>query len=227
MGHAVVTAQIVIGDAMAGGGMDHLAISYINTDMGDIHVIAGKENQITRLEFSFGNWPSGGCLNICRAGQLDTLLCVDVLNETGAVKTIWTAATPDIRNAQELLREVNDAIAIGKVGLALMLGHSAMEKGLIGMGTNFAIYFQIIILLEIGDSCFGSRAIIAVHNYVIATAGQSLLDFNNFTAGIAQLEAGGLGNRCGTQEKCCCSKQAAWFCQTQVKNPLNIVHKTR
>ena len=78
--------------------MNHLTIAYINTDVGDIHVIAGKENQIARLEFSLGNWPSGGCLNICRAGQMNTLLSVDVLDKARAVKTLRAAAAPDIRN---------------------------------------------------------------------------------------------------------------------------------
>ena len=71
-----------------------------------------------------------------------------------------------------------------------------MEKRLIGIAADFAIDIEMVVFLEFRYSGFGCRTIITVHDYIIAAAGQSLLDFDNVTAGIPEMEAGSLCNVC-------------------------------
>ena len=197
MGYAVVAGQGIVSDAVGTGGVNHLAIAHINADMRDVYIVTGKENQITGHELGFAYRAAGCGLNVSRAGKVNALLCKDVLDKAGAVKTVRRRTAPNVGDAQKLLCQVNNAVSAGKVGL--MVGdnrHSAVEKCLIGIAADFAIDIQMIVFLEFRYSSFGCRTIITVHDYIIAAAGQSLLDFNNVASGIPKMEAGSLCNVC-------------------------------
>jgi len=197
MRYAVVAGQGIVGDTVGTGGVNHLSIAYINAYMRDVYIVAGKENQIAGHELGLAYRAAGCGLNVSRAGQVNALLCKDVLDKAGAVKTVGRRTSPNIGDAQKLLSQVNNAVSAGKVGL--MVGdnrHRTVEKCLIGIAADFAIDIQMIVFLEFRYSSFGCRTIITVHDYIIAAAGQSLLDFDNVASRIPKMEAGSLCNVC-------------------------------
>jgi aldose 1-epimerase len=46
VGYTIVTGQIVIRNAVGGGGMDHLAVPDVDADVGNVHIVTGKEYQV-------------------------------------------------------------------------------------------------------------------------------------------------------------------------------------
>ena len=195
MGYAVVAGEGIVSDAVGAGGVNHLAVAHINADMGDVYIVTGKENQIAGHEFRLAYRAAGSSLNVRRPGQVNAFLGKDVLDKAGAVKTVRRRTAPNIGNTQKLLGQINDAVSAGKIGFMVADSrHSAVEKRLIGIAADFAIDIEMVVFLEFRYSGFGCRTIITVHDYIIAAASQSLLDFDDIASCVTKMEAGCLCN---------------------------------
>ena len=134
--------------------MYHFAVTHINAHMGNIYIITGKKYQVAGLQVSFVYRISGSGLNVSRPGEADTLLGVNVLHKSRAVKTIGGRTAPDIRDAQKLPGKVYDAVLSGKVRFMGTYGQAAVEQSLIGCAADFAVDSQMIVILEFRYSSF-------------------------------------------------------------------------
>ena len=116
MGYAVVAGERIVSDAVRGRCVNHLAISDINADMGDVYIVTGKENQIAGHEFRLAYRTAGSGLNVRGAGQVNALLGVNVLDKARAVKAVGRRTAPDVRHSEILTGQADDAVSPGKVG---------------------------------------------------------------------------------------------------------------
>jgi hypothetical protein len=104
-------------DADAGAGVrrvDEAAVADVHPDVAE----AVEEDEVTGAECPAADAAAEVELAVARVRQGDPEVAVDVADEAGAVEArAWAAAAVDVARADEVLGEVDDPLAEGKVEL--------------------------------------------------------------------------------------------------------------
>ena len=104
----IVTKQICDHDSLAGSGMDKVAVSDIDTHMGNAPAVGVEEHQITRLQIGLGDLITDCVLLFAGSGKLNTVFIKHILNIAAAVKALGSSSTPLIGNTDVFLGGIDN-----------------------------------------------------------------------------------------------------------------------
>ena len=178
--------------------MDELSVLEVDADMGDVHIIPGEEYEISRLELALVDRNSDFGLDVSGAGKIDTALAIDILNETGAVKTARGGTAIDVRNSKVLHGSRNET-AVASYVAAANLGELTAEEGAVYGRARKAVDFHSVGFLVVAKRRFGCRAKFTIHSDIVAGFRQSALYVHDRIAPVTEPEGSGIA-RGGNQE---------------------------